>query len=724
LSQESQAPRAADTLSGTVERITYRHPTTGWTVARVSCEGATEPAVVAGALGDLAPGSRVQLEGRWTIHPVHGPQFEASRHEVLAPDTPDGLARYLGSGIFPGVGPRLAERIVKQFGLETLDVLDRASERLAEVPGLGPAKVAGLVQAWQAQRVAEGLMRFLQVHEMPTSHTLQILEAYGDEAVATLRGDPYKLLDDVRGLGFAAVDRLALRLGVSPDAPRRLQARLRQALSDAGADGHMALPREALLQRSHVAGVSTAKLEEALAAALGAGALIAEGAEPLIWLPEQRAVEGALAEGLVRLLRRPPEVMPDLAARLARVEASEALTLTPEQREAVLAAASSRLFVLTGGPGTGKTTSLRALMGLFDELELVVRLASPTGRAARRLAEVTGREATTLHRLLAFQPRSATFARGVDWPLEADVVLVDEASMLDAGLALALVRALPPLAHLVLVGDADQLPPVGPGQVLADLLACEHVPARHLTRVFRQAEQSAIVRSAHCVRRGEMPELIVPTGTVRTDCYFLEAETAEAALALIENVVARSLPARFGLDPVRDIQVLTPTNRGPLGAATLNQRLRQRLLPVAASEPAAGGPRLRRGDKVIQLQNDPDRGVFNGDLGIVETVDPSARLLQVRLADALVDFSMDEVDVLGLGWAITVHKSQGSEFPAVVMPLAASHGPMLQRRLLYTALTRARTVAVLVGQRSAIARAVASDEAARRITRLSERLLI
>ncbi|MEB3329098.1 MAG: ATP-dependent RecD-like DNA helicase [Candidatus Sericytochromatia bacterium] len=722
MTQELLGSPPAGTLTGTVERIVYRHPGSGWTLARVVCEGAPEAVPVVGGLADLAPGTRVRLEGRWTTHAVHGPRFEVQRHETQAPDTPEALTRFLSSGLFKGVGPRLAARIVSQFGLETLAVLARTPERLTEVPGLGASRRAALLEAWQAQRGVQALTAFLQTHGVPAGQAARLHEAYGEAAIEVVKNDPFRLLDDLSGLPFAVADRLATRLGLPADAPQRLTAGLRDVLREAGAEGHMALPRGGLLRRARARSLPGGALDAALAGALAAGTLHEEaglpGEEPLIWAPGARRMEVALAEGLGRLLRRAPEVMPGLAERLARVEEAEHLTLSTQQREAVLAAAASRLFVLTGGPGTGKTTTLRTLVRLFEDLELVVRLASPTGRAARRLEEVTGRKAVTLHRLLGYQAGAGTFARGRGWPVEADVVLVDEASMLDAAAALALVEALPALAQLVLVGDADQLPPVGPGQVLADLVASPRVPTRCLTTVFRQAGQSAIVRSAHRIRRGELPELTVPTGAVRTDCYFLAAETPEEALALIENVVTRSLPARFGLDAVRDIQVITPTNRGPLGAAALNERLRPRLL----SRPEQPSRPLQVGDKVIQLENDAARGVYNGEMGIVVEVEPATGAVRVQMGDLLVAYDAPGAEALGLGWAITVHKSQGSEFPAVVLPLALSHGPLLQRKLLYTALTRARRVVVLVGQQAAIARAVACDEAARRVTRLTARL--
>lgn len=712
-----------ETLTGVLIRITYRDPESGWTIARFCREGSDADVVVVGELGGATPGSRLQLIGSWTTHRVHGPQFRVARLEALRPDTREALARYLGSGLIKGLGPRLAERIVAHFGLSTLEVLDAAPGRLGEVPGLGPAKVAAVVQAWEAQRSVQALMLFLQAHDVPIGQASYLFEAFGPDAEAMLRRDPFSRGAGDRGLGFGAAERLAGLLGLPKDAPCRLEAGLRQVLAEAAADGHMALPRDWLLARAAaVTGLAAQRLEAPLARAIAREAVLEEdlGDGALIWSPASQATEARLAGRLRALLGRPPEVMPDVAARLARVEAAEALALAPEQREAVLTAAASRLFVLSGGPGTGKTTCVRALVRLLEELELVVRLASPTGRAARRLAEVTGREAATVHRLLGFQPAQGTFARGPRWPLEADVVLVDEASMLDAALAEALLQALPPLCQLILVGDAGQLPSVGPGQVLADMLACGNVPSRHLARVFRQAEQSAIVRNAHRIGRGELPELVVPTGEVRTDCYFLEARTPEEALSLVENAVARSLPARFGLDPLRDVQVLTPTNRGLLGAGSLNRRLKARLNPGGSPDAVVVRPGV--GDRVIQLENDPDRQVFNGDLGVVEAVDEEAGVLRVRMAEGLVEHPLDASDALGLAWAITVHKSQGCEFPAVVLVLDASHGPMLQRRLLYTALTRARRVAVLVGERSAIARAVANDEAGKRITRLAARL--
>ena len=449
-----------------------------------------------------------------------------------------------------------------------------------------------------------------------------------------------------------------------------------------------------------------------------------EGGEPLIYLPALHGAESALARRLKQMLARPAEVPDDLEETLAALEAEEALQLSAEQREAVLMAMKHRVFILTGGPGTGKTTTVKTLVRLLARYEQKVLLASPTGRAAKRLSEVTGEEAKTLHRTLEFAPERMNFTRDQDRPLEADVILVDEASMLDTLLANHLVKAVPPLGHLILVGDAHQLPSVGPGNVLGDLIRSRQVPSTELTRIFRQAESSLIITNAHRIHRGEFPRLVVPDGQTRSDFYFVEVEDGEEAVARVTNAVGKSLPKRFGLSPIGEIQVLCPMNRGVVGANALNGALQEALNPAAPGKPSVqvGSRVFRLGDKVIQLRNNYDKQIFNGDMGLITAIDPEEQTVLVRTLEAEIEYDFADMNELALAYAISVHKSQGSEFPAVVVPITMQHFPMLQRNLIYTAITRAKQVVVLVGTKKAIGRAVKNAEVGKRLTRLAERL--
>ncbi|MDB5097220.1 MAG: exodeoxyribonuclease subunit alpha [Cyanobacteria bacterium RYN_339] len=697
------------TLHGVVERITYHSPENGYTVAKLAVPGQEELITAVGHFGQLKPGEAVALTGSWGSHPKHGDQFKVDEYRLERPASLVGLEKYLGSGLIKGVGPKSARRLVAHFGLEILDVIENHPERLHEVAGVGRHRIEMIATAWKEQKRIQDVMIFLQTHGVSTTYAVKIYKTYGDAAIEVVSKDPYRLATDIWGIGFKTADEIAQNLGMAPDAPSRLRAGLLHVLGEATDQGHMFLPREALVATAGE--LLGAPVEAALDELVVSKAVVAE--PPAIYLPAMLAAEQGAAARLLKLLARPAEVPDDIEARL---DALEDVTLSPEQRQAVLAAMRHRVFILTGGPGTGKTTTVKTIVRLLAAYDFKVLLASPTGRAAKRLAEVTGQEARTLHRLLEFKPDLMAFTRDGDRPLEADVILVDEASMLDTLLAHALLKAVPPLGHLVLVGDTNQLPSVGPGNVLGDLLNSGVVPQVELTQVFRQAESSLIVTNAHRIRRGELPELVVPTGDRRTDCYFLEADSPEAAIQLIVNVVGKSLPKRFGLSPIEEIQVLCPMNRGVVGAGNLNKVLQ------AALNPGADTGKFRLGDKVIQLRNNYDKQVFNGDMGIVVKIDAEEQLLVVKTLETEIEYDFSELDELGLAYAISVHKSQGSEFPAVVLPIMNQHYPMLQRNLLYTGLTRARQVVVLVGTKQAIRTALRNAEVGKRFTGLKQRL--
>jgi exodeoxyribonuclease V alpha subunit len=731
------------TLSGVIERITYQSAETGYTVARLTDAGGRLVTVV-GHLPGVHPGEAVALGGRWVVHPQHGRQFQAETCRLALPATVQGIEKYLGSGLIKGIGPVGARKIVAHFGLATLEVIEQAPERLAEVAGIGPKRVAQIAAAWQEQKAIKEVMLVLQSLGVSTAHAVRIYTTYGDAAIAVVRGDPYRLARDVYGIGFVTADTIARQLGLPADAPARVAAGLRYLLSQVADDeGHVCLPRlqlvekaAAMLAREGVAGADWRALANAAVDHLAkAGDLwlepAAAGGEELVYLAPFRHAEVGVANRLMALLHAAADRLAvfqtvDFERAFDWLAASGGLMLTERQRAAVRTALTARVSVLTGGPGTGKTTCLRSVVRLARAKGARVTLLAPTGRAAKRLGDLTGEPASTIHRLLRLRPGG-----GAEFdetrPLDSDLVIVDEVSMLDLLLANTLLKAIPPGAHLLLVGDVDQLPSVGPGAVLADLIRSATVPAVRLDTVFRQAQESLIIQNAHRLNRGEAPvfgargRALAP----REDCFLLPAETPEEAAEVVVELVAARLPRRYGFGP-GEIQVLSPVHRGPAGVGLLNERLQARLNPPAPHKPElqAAGRHFRLGDRLLVTRNDYERQVFNGDLGTVQAVDAGGGALTVRLDDGrLVVFPLHDLDELALAYALSIHKAQGSEFRAIVLPMLTSHYVMLARNLLYTGLTRARELAVIVGQPRALAIAAANDRVARRYGLLADRLV-
>ncbi|MFJ4867177.1 ATP-dependent RecD-like DNA helicase [Streptomyces sp. NPDC088757] len=735
MSNEGRGPAVVE---GVLERITYANEETGYTVARVDTgRGAGDLLTVVGALLGAQPGESLRMEGRWGSHPQYGKQFTVENYTTVLPATIQGIRRYLGSGLVKGIGPVFADRITRHFGLDTLDVLEEAPGRLIEVPGLGPKRTRNITAAWEEQKAIKEVMVFLQEVGVSTSIAVRIYKQYGDASISVVRNQPYRLASDVWGIGFLTADRIAQSVGIPHDSPDRVKAGLQYALSQSADQGHCFLPEERLIADSvKLLQVDTGLVIECLGE-------LAEDPEGVVretvpgpegtpvtavyLIPFHRA-ELSLAGQLRRLLRAEEDRMPAFRdvpwdKALAWLATRTGASLAPEQEEAVRLALTRKVAVLTGGPGCGKSFTVRSIVELARAKQAKVVLAAPTGRAAKRLAELTGAEASTVHRLLELKPGGdAAYDR--DRPLDADLVVVDEASMLDLLLANKLVKAVAPGAHLLLVGDVDQLPSVGAGEVLGDLLAPgSPVPAVRLTRIFRQAQQSGVVVNAHRINAGTPPR----TDGLPDFFLFAEEETEDAARVAVE-VAARRIPAKFGLDPRRDVQVLAPMHRGPAGAGALNGLLQQAITPARPDLPEKrfGGRVFRVGDKVTQIRNNYDKGangVFNGTVGVVTALDPVEQRLTVRTdEDEEVPYDFDELDELAHAYAVTIHRSQGSEYPAVVIPVTMSAWMMLQRNLLYTAVTRARKLVVLVGSRRAIAQAVRTVSAGRRFTALAHRL--
>lgn len=738
--------RGGDTLEGVLERVIFADPESGWSVVRLALRGRLERATAVGILVGVHPGERLRLTGRWVVDPRYGEQFRVDSFVPVGPDTEQGIERYLASGLIPGIGPVTAKRMVARFGLETLDVISKVPERLCEVEGIGPVRAGRIRAGWEARRGTAEAMVFLQAHGIAAAVAARVVRRYGQRAIAAVREDPYRLALEVSGIGFATADAVAARLGVARDSPRRAQAAVLHVLAQASERGHVFVPREKVVEAAGrllaappgggAGGAGAAgSAEAASVAATGTRAMVERAVDELasarrlvrepfgssesLYLPALYEAEAGAAKRLQLLLDTPPAALAlDVARAIAWAEGRAGLTLGGEQRGALAAALTAKVVVISGGPGTGKTTLLTLLVRILERKGQRVLLAAPTGRAAKRLAEATGHDARTIHRLLEFSPKEMSFGRNLERPLEADMVVVDEASMLDMGLFFHLLEALPPACRLALVGDVDQLPSVGAGAVLREVIASRAVPVVRLSEIFRQAGQSLIVLNAHRINRGELPK---GGGPEASDFMLVECEDPQEVLATLKHLVAEGLPKCFGFDPVRDIQVLTPMHRGPLGATNLNAEL-QALLNPRGAPAGPGGRALRLGDKVMQVHNNYEREVFNGDLGQVVGVDRERREVVVAFDGRPVRYAYADLDELTLAYACSIHKAQGSEYPAAMIIVHPQHYVLLQRNLLYTAVTRGKRLVVLLGSRRAVAMAVANHRPTARYTRLAERL--
>jgi exodeoxyribonuclease V alpha subunit len=737
------SPQPLATLEATLERITYANEETGYTVARVSARGSgSELLTIVGNLLGAQPGESLRLQGRWKSHSQYGRQFEVESYTTILPATLQGIRRYLGSGLIKGIGPKMAERIVTHFALDTLRVIEEEPERLIEVPGLGPKRTAKISAAWEEQKAIKEVMVFLQGVGVSTSLAIRIYKTYRDASISIVQHDPYRLAGDVWGIGFKTADKIAQSLGIPLDSPERIKAGLQYTLSEASDEGHCYLPQATLIaDAAKILTLEITLIQPALDTLITEGGVMRErlvrqrtsdqeaqgdSVDAVYLVPFYRA-EVSLANGLRRLLRATPDrlsAFKDLnwEAALGWLSEKTEAALAPEQVEAVQLALTRKVAILTGGPGCGKSFTVRSIVALARAKKAKIILAAPTGRAAKRLEELAGMEASTLHRLLQLRPGGdAAFDR--EHPLDADLVVVDEASMLDVLLANTLVKAIAPGAHLLLVGDVDQLPSVGAGEVLRDTLESDAIPSVRLTHIFRQAQQSGVVTNAHRINAGQAPH------TKELSDFFLFAEEdAERVAELTVDIVANRLPQRFGLDARREVQVLCPMHRGAAGAGVLNERLQEALTPAREGLPERrhGGRVYRVGDKVTQMRNNYDKQVFNGSVGVVTAVSLEEQQVRVCMDDQDegegIAYAFDELDELTHAYAISIHRSQGSEYPCVVIPLTTTAWQMLQRNLLYTAVTRAKRLVVLVGSRRALWKAVQTVGAGRRYTALAQRL--
>ncbi len=725
-------------LAGSIERVTFHNADNGFCVLRIKARGHRDLVTVVGHAAEIGAGEWVTVSGQWVNSREHGQQFKASFLRASAPTTSEGIEKYLGSGMIRGIGPIYASKLVATFGDQVFEVIEQAPERLREVPGIGKVRAGRIAQAWADQKVVREIMVFLHSHGVGTARAVRIFKTYGNDAVQVMAENPYRLARDIRGIGFRTADAIAARLGIKPEAMIRLRAGINYALLEASGEGHCGLPSAELLklaaellavERPNETGASNrvplkpGLIESALDLELSEGSVVADtlNSEPAIFLAHLHRDERRIAESLQALAQgQPPWGAIDSAKAVPWVQQRLGLELAASQKQAVEQALAAKVLVITGGPGVGKTTLINAILRILAAKKLRILLCAPTGRAAKRMGETTGLEAKTIHRLLEFDPAAFGFKRKAELPLECDLLVVDETSMVDVPLMASLMDALPTEASLLLVGDVDQLPSVGPGQVLADLINSGALPVARLTEVFRQAASSRIITTAHAINAGTIPDLRPPAAEATTDFYFLPAETPEQAVALILKVVGERIPARFGLDPIAQVQVLCPMARGGCGSRSLNIELQQLLNPDPTEQVERFGWRFAPADKVMQVANDYEKEVFNGDVGTVETIDVDASELTVRFDGREVTYGWGELDNLMPAYACTIHKSQGSEYPAVVIPLLTQHYAMLQRNLVYTGITRGKQLVVLVGQKKALAMAVKKHLGRRRYTKLAE----
>lgn len=714
----------AERLSGSIERVTFHSEATGFCVLRVKVKGHRDVVTVVGSAASVTAGEFIDCLGAWVNDRQHGLQFKATELQAVQPTTLEGIEKYLGSGMVKGIGPHFAKKLVKAFGVDVFDVIEQTPERLMKLPGIGKKRQERVTSAWSEQKAIREIMVFLQSHGVGTSRSVRIYKTYGDEAIAKVRENPYRLALDIHGIGFKTADALAQRLGIGRQSLTRAQAGVRHVLQEWSGEGHCAAFRDKLVEMAvKLLEIPDNVIEQAIGEELAEENLVSEhidGQEALFLTPLYRAEVGCATH----LLRLRQGALPwgdiDTAKAIPWVEEKTGLTLSASQKTAIGWVLHSKVSVITGGPGVGKTTLVNSLLKILRAKRVTIGLCAPTGRAAKRLTESTGLEARTVHRLLEFDPQAFAFKHNDENPLDIDLLVIDEASMMDVVLMNQLLKAIPTHAALLIVGDVDQLPSVGPGAVLADIIASGQIPTVRLTEIFRQAATSQIIVNAHKINQGQVPA--AEQAGDASDFYCLHAETPEEVFAKLIQVVTERIPKRFGFDPVNDIQILTPMNRGGLGARSLNVELQARLNGNSEPKITKYGSTYAPGDKVIQNVNNYDKDVFNGDIGRILSIDQEEGLLYVRFDDREVEYEFSELDEISLAYATSIHKSQGSEYPVVVMPLAMQHYTLLERNLVYTGVTRGKQLVVIITQPKALGMAVRTQRSRKRLTNLVGRL--
>jgi len=716
------------TIYGLLERIMYYDEESNFVVAKLQEKDKRELTTIVGNLTGINPGESLRLTGRWVFNKKFGEQFRVDNYEITIPATVHGIRKYLGSGLVKGIGPIMSERIVRRFGLHTLEVIEKTPEKLSDVEGIGPKRVAMITKAWEEHKEIREVMIFLQGHGVSAAYSAKIYKQYGNQSIEIVRENPYRLAHNIHGIGFITADKIAQNLGIDPNSLIRAKAGLIYVLNQLSEDGHVYYPEGNLIHKAReILNVDEEIIIQSLRELSKGKELFLEDLDPeknlrVVYLAPFYVAETGIAQRLINLKESPSSIRPiNPEKAIEWVQQKLKIELAQRQKEAVLLAASSKVLIITGGPGTGKTTIIMAILRIFQQLKLKVLLAAPTGRAAKRMNEATGWEAKTIHRLLEYSPQRGGFKKDQDDPLEADVVIIDETSMVDTLLMYHLLKAVPPHAHLILVGDVDQLPSVGPGNVLRDILNSNSFRVVRLTEIFRQAQESMIVVNAHKVNQGQFPILKEIKKGEKTDFQFIQEGDPEKILQNILDLCSGIIPKHFRFHPVRDIQVLTPMYKGTIGVSNLNIELQKKLNPHQPSI-AHGSWNFRLGDKVMQIVNNYDKEVFNGDIGWISKIDQEDREVSIDFDGRLVLYDYSDLDEVVLAYAVSVHKSQGSEYPVVILPVITQHYLLLQRNLIYTGISRAKKLVVMIGTKKALAIAIRNNKPQRRYTYLSERL--
>jgi exodeoxyribonuclease V alpha subunit len=715
-------------IHGLLERISYHNEENDFVVAKLREKDKKELTTIVGNLSGINPGESLKLTGKWVHNKRFGEQFQVEKFEVTVPATLHGIQKYLASGLIKGIGPIMSERIVNKFGLHTLEVIEKTPEKLSEVEGIGPKRISMITKAWEEQKEIKEIMIFLQGHGVSAAYSAKIYKQYGDQSIEIVRENPYRLAHDIYGTGFITADKIAQNLGIDRNSLIRAKAGLIYVLNQLTEEGHVYYPETQLVHKAReiLDGdeeiIILAVKELSKEKELFLEDLDPEGNLRAAFLPPFYVAEMGMAQRLINLKESPSNIRPIHPEKAIEwVQQKLSIELAQRQKEAVLLAATSKVLIITGGPGTGKTTLITAILRIFQQLKLRILLAAPTGRAAKRMNEATGWEAKTIHRLLEYSPHKGGFKKDQDDPLEADVVIIDEASMVDTLLMYHLLKAIPAHAHLILVGDVDQLPSVGPGNVLKDIIKSGRFTVVRLAEIFRQAQESMIVFNAHKVNQGQFPVLKEIDKHEKTDFQFIQEEDPEKILENILDLCSERIPRHFRFHPLREIQVLTPMHKGIIGVANLNIELQKRLNP-GQSGITHGAWNFRLGDKVMQIVNNYDKDVFNGDIGWISKINPEEREVAIDFDGRLVPYDYSELDEVVLAYAISVHKSQGSEYPVVILPVVTQHYMLLQRNLIYTGITRAKKLVIMIGTKKALAIAIRNNKPQRRYTLLSERL--
>ena len=716
------------TIYGFLERITYYNEENDFMVAKLQEKGKKELTTIVGNLSGINPGESLKVTGRWVQNKKFGEQFQVENYEVTVPATVHGIMKYLGSGLIKGIGPIMAERIVKKFALDTLEVIERTPGRLSEVESIGPKRIAMITKAWEEQKEIREIMIFLQGQGVSAAYSAKIYKQYREHSIEVVKENPYRLAHDIHGIGFITADKIAQNIGIDPNSLIRAKAGVIYVLNELTEEGHVYYQKRDLTRKAkEILKVDEELIGKAISELSNEKEIFIEGINngdslKAVYLAPFYVAETGIAQQLRKLKESSSNIRPiNPEKAIDWVQQKLNIELAEKQKEAIILAASSKVLIITGGPGTGKTTIITAILRIFQQLKLRILLAAPTGRAAKRMSEATGWEAKTIHRLLEYSPQKGGFKKDQDDPLEADVVIIDEASMIDTLLMYHLLKAIPLHAHLILVGDVDQLPSVGPGNVLRDIIDSGIFTVVRLTEIFRQAQTSMIIVNAHKVNRGEFPILKEIEKKEVTDFYFIQEEEPEKTLNQILSLCSERIPKHFGFHPIRDIQVLTPMHKGVIGAINLNIELQKRLNPDQQSI-THGSRTFKLHDKVMQIVNNYDKEVFNGDIGWVSRIDQEDRELTIDFDGRLIPYDFSDLDEVALAYAISVHKSQGSEYPVVILPVTTQHYMLLQRNLIYTGITRAKKLVVLIGTKKALAIAIRNNKPQLRFTLLSERL--